>query len=216
MKSRKNGLRILAGVLALVFAAFLLRGLAGEAKDMTTEKPANRTASAEMTAKAEKPESVETATFGAGCFWGVEAAFRKVEGVVETAVGYSGGHYDNPTYRDVCSGRTGHAEVVRVTFDPEKVTYDGLLEVFWQSHDPTQVNRQGPDVGYQYRSVVFYHSPEQGKAAEASKRALEDSGKHPRPVATSVEPAQTFWKAEEYHQQYLEKKGVASCHIGLQ
>lgn len=215
MKSRKNALRLLAGVLALVFAAFLVRGFTGEAKEMTTEKPAIRTAATETASKAEKPENVETATFGAGCFWGVEAAFREVEGVVETAVGYSGGHYDRPTYRDVCSGRTGHAEVVRVTFDPESVTYGDLLAVFWQSHDPTQVNRQGPDVGYQYRSVVFHHSPEQEKAAEGSKRALAESAKHSRPIATSVEPAQTFWKAEEYHQQYLEKQGKTSCGLDI-
>ena len=166
-------------------------------------------------AMAENDAHWETATFGAGCFWGVEAAFRRVEGVVETAVGYSGGHYDNPTYRDVCSGRTGHAEVVQVKFDPEKVSYEDLLGVFWKSHDPTQVNRQGPDVGYQYRSVVFFHTPEQEKAARASKDALERSGRYSRPIATSIEPARAFWKAEDYHQQYLEKRGLASCHITL-
>ncbi len=164
---------------------------------------------------AEGDGNFETAMFGAGCFWGVEAAFRRVEGVVETAVGYSGGHTENPTYREVCSGETGHAEVVQVKFDPEKVAYEALLDVFWKNHDPTQLYRQGPDVGYQYRSVIFYRSPEQEKAARESKRALEKSGKYGRPIVTEIEPARTFWRAEEYHQQYLEKRGAATCHIGL-
>jgi len=158
---------------------------------------------------------LETATFGARCFWGVEAAFRKVEGVAGTEVGYSGGDFENPTYEDVCSGRTGHAEVVRVRFDPERVTYEELLEVFWNAHNPTQVNRQGPDVGYQYRSVILFHTEEQERLARASKKALEESRKYSRPVATSVEPAGKFWRAEEYHQQYLEKRGLAACHVDL-
>jgi peptide-methionine (S)-S-oxide reductase len=153
------------------------------------------------------------ATFGAGCFWGVEAAFRKTPGVTATQVGYSGGHADNPTYKEVCSDTTGHAEVVEVTYNPDEVRYDELLSVFWEVHNPTQVNRQGPDVGSQYRSVIYYHDDAQKAAAEASKKALDESDAYSRPIATAIEPAQTFWRAEEYHQQYLEKKGLASCKI---
>ena len=145
----------------------------------------------------------ETAIFGAGCFWGVEAAFRRVEGVIETAVGYSGGGTAEPTYHDVCGGRTGHAEVVRVVFDPARVSYEALLELFWQVHDPTQVDRQGPDIGTQYRSVVYYGSEAQRDAAQAGKAALVAAG---RPIATRIEPAAEFWMAEDYHQQYAEKK----------
>ena len=145
----------------------------------------------------------ETAIFGAGCFWGVEAAFRRVEGVVESAVGYSGGGTAEPTYHDVCSGRTGHAEVVRVVYDPARVRYEALLELFWQVHDPTQVDRQGPDIGTQYRSVVYYGSEAQREAAQAGKAALVAAG---RPIATGIEPAADFWMAEDYHQQYVEKK----------
>lgn len=163
-----------------------------------------------LSASAEEERKVEKATFGAGCFWGVEAAFRKVDGVVDTAVGYSGGHTANPTYEDVCSHTTGYAEVVQVTFDPSKVSYRQLLDVFWNIHDPTQVNRQGPDIGDQYRSVIFYHSEEQRRAAEESKAALEASGRLDRPVATKIEPAKTFWRAEEYHQRYYEKRGISS------
>lgn len=156
----------------------------------------------------------DTATFGAGCFWGVEAAFRKVPGVVQTAVGYAGGHVPNPTYRQVCAGGTGHTEVVQVVYDPEKVSYEELLEVFWNSHDPTQVHRQGPDVGYQYRSVIFYESNHQKERAEASRERQQDQQN--RQIATKIEPAGEFYRAEEYHQQYLEKQGQAQCHIGLQ
>ncbi|MGD0841642.1 MAG: peptide-methionine (S)-S-oxide reductase MsrA [Candidatus Acidiferrales bacterium] len=155
----------------------------------------------------------EVATFGAGCFWGVEAAFRSVPGVLDTAVGYSGGQTVNPTYKDVCTDRTGHAEVVQVTFDPAQVSFEKLLDVFWQEHDPTQVNRQGPDFGKQYRSAIFFHSPEQEAIAKKSKAALEASGKFRRPIATEITPASTFYRAEEYHQRYLEKRGAASCHI---
>jgi peptide-methionine (S)-S-oxide reductase len=155
----------------------------------------------------------EKATFGAGCFWGVQAEFDKVEGVISTEVGFMGGTLDNPTYRDVCSHTTGHAEVVEVTFDPSKVSYDKLLEVFWSIHDPTTMNRQGPDVGDQYRSAIFYYTQEQRAAAEASKAAQERSGRFKRPIVTHIVPAQTFWRAEEYHQKYLEKRGAASCHI---
>lgn len=153
------------------------------------------------------------ATFAAGCFWGVEAAFRQIPGVKQTAVGYTGGHTKNPTYEQVCTDRTGHAEVVDVEYDPEQVSYEKLLEVFWTNHDPTQLNRQGPDHGSQYRSAIFYHTPEQRAAAEASKQALDDSGKLRGPIATLIVPAAEFYRAEEYHQQYLEKTGQSSCHI---
>jgi len=156
---------------------------------------------------------MEKAMFGAGCFWGVEETFRQLKGVTGTTVGYAGGATSNPTYKQVCNDDTGHAEVVQVEFDPAQVSYADLLNVFWESHDPTQVNRQGPDVGDQYRSVVFYHSPEQQAAAIASKEALEKSGRYSRPIATKIEPAPDFWPAEEYHQQYLEKRGMSSCHI---
>lgn len=154
----------------------------------------------------------QLATFGAGCFWGVEQAFRETEGVTETAVGYAGGHMKDPTYRDVCTDRTGHAEVVQVEFDPERVSYDQLLAVFWENHDPTQLNRQGPDVGSQYRSAIFTHSPEQEAAAVASKEALARGGRYRRPVVTEIVPASPFYRAEEYHQQYLAKRGIAHCH----
>jgi peptide-methionine (S)-S-oxide reductase len=155
----------------------------------------------------------ELATFGAGCFWGVEAAFRRVPGVIDAVVGYSGGRTANPTYRDVCSDDTGHAEVVQVTFDPEKVSYPQLLDVFWTVHDPTQVNRQGPDHGTQYRTAIFFHAPEQEAAAKKAKQELQATGKFRAPIATEITPAGTFWRAEEYHQRYLEKRGAASCHI---
>jgi len=156
--------------------------------------------------------SLQKATFGAGCFWGVEAEFRQLpKGVVSTAVGYEGGTMKNPTYRDVCTDRTGHAEVVEVEYDPEKVSYEDLLKVFWANHDPTTLNRQGPDVGTQYRSVIFYHTPEQQAAALASKEKLEKSGRYRRPVVTEIVPASSFYRAEDYHQQYLEKRGLSSC-----
>lgn len=154
----------------------------------------------------------EKATFGAGCFWGVEAAFRQLKGVTATAVGYAGGDMANPTYRDVCSGDTGHAEVVQVEFDPAVVTYDQLLQTFWSTHNPTQLNRQGPDFGTQYRTCIFYHNEAQRLAAEASKAALEAAKRFPRPIVTTIEAASDFWRAEEYHQQYLEKRGLAVCH----
>ena len=148
---------------------------------------------------------MQTATFAAGCFWGVEATFRKVEGVVETEVGYTGGDTENPTYEEVCGGRTGHAEAVQVRFDPARVSYDELLEVFWNLHDPTTLNRQGPDVGTQYRSAVFVHDDEQGAAAGASKQRLEESGRYRGPIVTEILPAGPFHRAEDYHQQYFEK-----------
>jgi len=156
---------------------------------------------------------MEKATFGAGCFWGVEAAFRQVKGVVSTAVGYMGGKLADPTYQDVCTDRTGHAEVVQVEFDPSQVSYEELLRVFWDNHDPTTLNRQGPDVGTQYRSVIFFHNPAQEVAAKASKDALAASGKYRRPIVTEIVPAPQFWRAEDYHQQYLEKRGLAHCHL---
>jgi len=153
------------------------------------------------------------ATFGAGCFWGVEAAFRRVKGVTSTRVGYSGGTMKNPSYNDVCTDRTGHAEVVEVEYDPAKVSYEELLNVFWDIHDPTTLNRQGPDVGTQYRSVIFFHSPEQEALAKASKEKLQHSGRFKRPIATEITPASEFYMAEDYHQQYLEKRGQESCHL---
>ena len=156
---------------------------------------------------------MEKATFGAGCFWGVEAAFRQVKGVKATAVGYMGGKLENPTYQDVCTDRTGHAEVVQVEFDPALVSYEDLLRVFWENHDPTTPNRQGPDVGTQYRSVIFFHSPHQQAAAKISKEEIEKSGRYKRPIVTEITPAGEFWRAEEYHQQYLEKRGLAHCHL---
>lgn len=156
---------------------------------------------------------MEKAAFGAGCFWGVEAEFRMLKGVKNTAVGYMGGQKENPTYEDVCTDKTGHAEVVLVEFDPAEISYEALVEKFWHLHDPTQVNRQGPDTGSQYRTAIFTYSDAQATAAERSKKALSDSGKHKKPIATVIEAAPTFYIAEDYHQQYLEKRGLASCHI---
>ena len=156
---------------------------------------------------------METATFGAGCFWGVEETFRQIPGVLDTAVGYLGGHMQNPTYQDVCTDETGHAEVVQVMYDPAKVSYDQLLNTFWESHDPTTLNRQGPDIGTQYRSAIFFHSPEQERLARASKEKIQASGKFRRPVVTEITPASTFYRAEDYHQKYLAKRGLSHCHI---
>lgn len=153
------------------------------------------------------------ATFGAGCFWGVEATFRNIDGVLATEVGYSGGTTEDPTYTDVCADRTGHAEVVSVDYDPEQISYEKLLDVFWDSHDPTTRNQQGPDIGTQYRSVVFTHNEQQEKAARASKERLESSGRYANLIVTEIVPAATFYRAEEYHQRYLEKQGLATCSI---
>jgi peptide-methionine (S)-S-oxide reductase len=156
----------------------------------------------------------DTAVFGAGCFWGVQEAFEKVDGVESTQVGYSGGSTEDPTYEDVCSGTTGHAEVIKVEFDPAVVSYEELLDVFWSIHNPTQVNRQGPDVGEQYRSVIFVSSEDQKKYAQKSKEKLEKSGKYSDPIATAIEPAKDFYPAEDYHQHYFKKKGVSGvCHV---
>jgi peptide-methionine (S)-S-oxide reductase len=157
--------------------------------------------------------SIEKATFGAGCFWGVEAKFAAMPGVTETAVGYEGGALDNPSYKDVCTDQTGHAEVVEFDFDNERIAYAQLLDAFFALHDPTTLNRQGPDWGTQYRSVIFFHSPEQEQQARAKIEQLTNGGRYyPRRIVTQVAPAETFWRAEDYHQRYLEKRGLASCH----
>ena len=156
---------------------------------------------------------MEKATFAAGCFWGVEAAFRQLKGITSTAVGYMGGKLKDPTYEDVCTDRSGHAEVVQVEFDPAKIAYSDLLRLFWETHDPTTLNRQGPDVGTQYRSAIFFHTPAQKATAEESKKELDKSGRYRRPVVTEITPAAEFWRAEEYHQQYLEKRGLSHCGI---
>jgi len=155
----------------------------------------------------------EKATFAAGCFWGVESAFRQINGVIDAQVGYTGGKTVNPTYKEVCTDTTGHAEALEITFDPSKVAYLTLVEFFFKMHDPTQVNRQGPDFGTQYRSAIFYHSPEQQTVAETVKAALEKSGKYKKPIATQIVPAGPFYRAEEYHQRYFEKHGGPACHI---
>jgi peptide-methionine (S)-S-oxide reductase len=185
---------------------------AGKAADNGAEKKATP---AQKPASNGKDAKMEKATFAAGCFWGVEATFRKLEGVTDTAVGYEGGTLPNPTYKDVCTDRTGHAETVEVTYDPAKISYEDLLKVFWENHDPTTTNRQGPDVGTQYRSVVFYHTPEQKAAAQKSKDDLEKARTYKRPIVTQIVPASTFWRAEDYHQQYLEKRGLSTCHVSL-
>ncbi len=153
------------------------------------------------------------AIFAAGCFWGVEATFRQLPGVIATRVGYTGGKLPNPTYKDVCTDRTGHAEAVEVEYDPNQLSYENLLDVFWENHDPTQLNRQGPDWGTQYRSAIFFTNPEQEAAAKASKKRLEESGRYRQPIVTQIVPASAFYEAEDYHQQYLAKRGLASCHI---
>ena len=155
-----------------------------------------------------------TAMFGAGCFWGIEATFRRIEGVVDTAVGYAGGNTENPTYGEVCAHGSGHAEVVQIEYDSARVSYEEILDTFWNSHDPTQLNRQGPDIGDQYRSVIFFHTPEQEAAATKSKKNLDASGAFGRPIATVIEAAPIFWRAEDYHQRYLEKRGRAACSVG--
>ncbi|OPZ44919.1 MAG: methionine sulfoxide reductase A [Euryarchaeota archaeon ADurb.BinA087] len=160
-------------------------------------------------------DSGEKATFAAGCFWGVEAAFREMKGVISTRVGYTGGHAKNPTYEEVCSGKTGHAEAVEVVFDPLAVSYQELLDLFWSIHDPTQLNRQGPDYGTNYRSAIFYHTPTQKILAEESRKRIAESGRYGRrPVVTEIMPASPFYPAEEYHQQFYEKQGRRSCRVG--
>ena len=162
----------------------------------------------------ESSDPYAKATFAAGCFWGVEAAFRRIKGVVGTRVGYTGGTKPEPTYKQVCSGATGHAEAVEITYDPAIVSYEQLLKVFWENHDPAQLNRQGPDTGTNYRSAIFYHTPEQKATAEVSRERLQASGKYKkRRIVTGIVPASTFWPAEEYHQQYYEKCGHGFCTL---
>jgi len=158
-------------------------------------------------------ENYETAAFAAGCFWGVEAAFRELKGVISTTVGYMGGHTEDPTYGDVCTGTTGHAETVQIVYDPSKLSYEKLLQTFWKKHDPTTRNRQGPDIGEQYRSIIFYYNDEQKRMATESKEKLDASGNYKNPVVTEIIPAPTFYPAEDYHQQYLEKRGRKFCGI---
>jgi len=155
--------------------------------------------------------STEKAAFAAGCFWGVEETFRQAKGVTSTAVGYEGGSYADPTYQDVCTDRTGHAESVEIEYDPAQISYEQLLDIFWNNHNPTTLNRQGPDLGSQYRSAIFYHTPEQLEIAQASKERLSQSGKFRRPIVTQIVPATTFYRAEEYHQRYLQKRGMSHC-----
>lgn len=200
MRTKATVLTVLAAVIAIYLAGRVC------AKEKTHNVAGDTSAFTGV-------ETMETATFAAGCFWHVEEAFRHVKGVKAASVGYTGGHKENPTYKEVCTGTTGHAEAVEVAYDPEVVSYETLLEVFWKEHDPTQKNRQGPDVGHQYRSAIFYHSPEQEKAARASKDALEESGKYNKPIATEIVAAQEFWRAEEYHQQYVQKNGLSHCPL---
>ncbi len=192
-------------VLWAVMAGLALAGIGCE--------PGAQSAAPRRSAANRSGKPMEEATFGAGCFWGVEAAFGKVEGVVETEVGFMGGTLPDPSYRQVCTGRTGHAEVVHVSYDPSVVTYGELLDVFWRIHNPTQRDGQGWDVGPQYRSVIFFYTPEQQAAAQESLSKLQDSGKYDQPIATAVEPASTFWRAEEYHQRYVEKHGLNLCPL---
>jgi peptide-methionine (S)-S-oxide reductase len=211
---------MLASRIGLIISLIVLLYGCGRGQTASTggeQKPENstRTVASPGVMDEEQSSEMEVAIFGAGCFWGVEARFREQEGVTATAVGYCGGHVENPTYRQVCSKGTGHAEVVRVEFDPAVISYDDLLEVFWRNHDPTQLNRQGPDIGDQYRSVIFYTTPEQSESARASLAREGASGRHARPIVTQIEPAGDFWMAEEYHQQYLEKRGLSTCHPGL-
>ena len=156
---------------------------------------------------------MEIATFGAGCFWGIEATYQKIKGVNKTEVGYLGGTLENPSYEDVCAGNTGHAEVVQVSFDPNEINFKQIIDIFWSNHNPTTLNQQGPDIGSQYRSAVFYHSDEQKQIAKTTKLELEQSARFKDLIVTEITKATTFYKAEEYHQQYLEKRGLSHCHI---
>ena len=182
---------------------------------MTVMATPAQAASEPPAAHKETPAAMERATFAAGCFWGVEALFRQVKGVTNATVGYTGGTLKHPTYEDVCRHTTGHAEAVLVEFDPSQVSYEQLLDVFWNNHNPTTLNRQGPDHGSQYRSAIFYHTPAQHAAAEASKQRLEASHRFAKPIVTEITPAGEFYRAEEYHQRYFEKHGGGQCHINL-
>ncbi len=194
-----------AALIALVLIALSLH-FAGQAEVETVQRRV-----AGDTTPCRGVKGMETATFAAGCFWHVEEAFRLVEGVKATSVGYTGGHTEEPTYREVCAGATGHAEAVEVVYDPKEVGYEELLAVFWKEHNPTQKDRQGPDIGHQYRSAIFFHTPEQEKAARASMKALSDSGQYRQPIVTEIVRAKMFWRAEEYHQQYFLKHGLSHC-----
>jgi peptide-methionine (S)-S-oxide reductase len=194
--------------LGCLAAAALALGLSSCSRNMAA--PIDKSARGQPR---EEPADMEKATFAAGCFWGVEETFRQIKGVKSTAVGYTGGNLANPTYEDVCTDRTGHAEAVEVEYDPAEVSYEQLLDVFWANHDPTTRDRQGPDFGTQYRSAIFFHTPEQQAAAVASKERIEESGKFKSPIVTQIVPAATFWRAEDYHQQYLEKRSMSSCHV---
>lgn len=210
---RAVGLALVALVVQQVWVRAQERPAVARHGRVTSPASAPATQPADRAGGEKDKVMTQKAMFGAGCFWGAEETFRQLPGVVETAVGYSGGSTKNPTYKDVCTDRTGHVEVVLVEYDPAKVSYDKLLEVFWKSHNPTQVNRQGPDVGTQYRSVIFTYSPEQEAAAKSAKEKLAASGKYKQPIATAIEPAREFYKAEEYHQKYLMKRGLGSCHV---
>jgi len=196
-----------------VCCAFALNGCSQSKMAKEMNSPKERKSAGQTAPEAGSAAACQKATFAAGCFWGVEAAFRQTKGVLSTSVGYTGGHFENPTYRDVCSDTTGHAEAVEVIYDPTQVSYEQLLELFWKIHDPTTPNRQGPDIGSQYRSAIFCHSESQLKQAKASKQKLESSGRFARPLVTQISPASVFYCAEEYHQRYLEKHGRASCHL---
>jgi len=196
---------VLTGILMIVGGALLALG--GRAENDPSEEYERESG---MTSGDENVRA-EKATFAAGCFWGVEETFRNIDGVISTSVGYTGGRTDDPSYKEVCSDETGHAEAVEVVFDPEKVKYEDLLTVFWEAHDPTTLNYQGPDFGTQYRSAVFYHSPEQQATAEKSKADLAKSGKFKRPIVTEITEASSYFMAEDYHQQYLAKRGLGSC-----
>lgn len=210
-----RSLAVFGAVVAAGILALLLMGGSGEG---TTNDPGTPQRGA---GESDEEKDVETklATFAAGCFWGVELKFSNTDGVLEATSGYMGGEVDEPSYKQVCTDTTGHAEVVQVTYNPEKVTYEELLDIFWHLHDPTQINGQGPDIGTQYRSAIFYHGEEQQKAAQASKEALVETEAYVKrfgdtPIATQIVPASTFWRAEEYHQDYLAKRGQETCHIG--
>jgi peptide-methionine (S)-S-oxide reductase len=220
MKSSNRFAVFAASALCLGLIAWEAASLAQNANPPKTAAPsapaavnAPDPASGASAAQPETPIVTEKATFAAGCFWGVEEKFRTTEGVLETRVGYIGGSYNNPTYKMVCTGRTGHAEAVEVTYDPSKTSYDKLLKIFWENHNPTTMNRQGPDIGTQYRSAIFYHSPAQKETAEKSKQALAESKTWgEKPIVTQVVQASEFWPAEDYHQKYLFKRGQADCH----
>ncbi|MFW5866637.1 MAG: peptide-methionine (S)-S-oxide reductase MsrA [Armatimonadota bacterium] len=202
----QGGLGVIAAATLVVSVAFA--GCAYTAAQDEAQPQATQTTNE---GSGEREMATETATFGAGCFWGVEERFRTTPGVTDTEVGYAGGQTENPTYKQVCSHATGHAEVVQLQYDPEQISYEELLRIFFEMHDPTQIDRQGPDVGDQYRSVIFYHTDEQKQAAEAMKAELDEGDQYSRPIATTIQPAPKFWPAEDYHQEYFKKRGGGGC-----